>query len=178
MSFHPTHEIGAPDPQLTASQAVPNACNQCHLDKSVNWAIAASQRFWPRRFAAAAPSQDEIFNLPEGPRALFMGDALMRALAADALGSGGPMKVDPQWAAPYLLEAFSDNYPIVRFFAAQGLANDNRSLPKPDYLAAPAARQVSLAQWWASYAASRPQTASLAEKLRARRINVDIEVGE
>lgn len=178
MSFHPTHEISVPDPQLTAAQSVPNACNQCHLDKSVNWAIAASQRFWPRRFANAAPGQDETFNLPEGPRALFMGDALTRAMAADAMGGGGPMKVDPQWAAPYLLEAFSDNYPIVRFFAAQGLANYNRSLPKPDYLAAPIARQTTLAEWWASYAASRSQTTSLAEKLRARRINVDIEVGE
>ncbi|MGH9834088.1 MAG: hypothetical protein ACREBD_15265 [Blastocatellia bacterium] len=44
------------------------------------------------------------------------------------------MKVDPQWATPYLLEAFNDNYPIVRFFAAQGLANYNRSLPKLDYI--------------------------------------------
>ncbi len=39
MSIHPTHDITVPDPQLTFAQLVPNACNQCHLDRSVNWAV-------------------------------------------------------------------------------------------------------------------------------------------
>ncbi len=89
MSFHPTHEIAVPDPTLTASQAVPNACNQCHLDKSVNWAIGESKRLWPKRFEAAQASTDELFDQPEGQRALFAGDALSRAMEAEALGGGG-----------------------------------------------------------------------------------------
>ncbi len=136
MAFHPTHDITVPDPQLTATQGVPNACNQCHLDKSVNWSIAQAQRLWSARFDRAQLSADAQFDLAEGPRALFAGDALTRALAADALGSGGPVKPDPLWAAPFLVEAFADKYPVVRFFAAQGLRAP-ASVPwpttKPDY---------------------------------------------
>lgn len=191
MSFHRTHDITVPDPQLTAApggQSVPNACSQCHLDKSVNWAIAASQRLWPRRFANAPLSQDEIFNQPEGVRTLFAGDALTRAMAADALGNGGrtPAAHDPNWATPYLIEAFSDNYPIVRFFAAQGMLStwprNNHGLAKPDYLGTEMTRQSAFEQWWAKYqqsrAVAREQVTSLAQALRARRINLDVEVGE
>ncbi|MEP7339950.1 MAG: multiheme c-type cytochrome [Acidobacteriota bacterium] len=181
MAFHRTHDITVPDPQLTASQNVPNACSQCHLDKSVNWAIAASKQLWPRRFGSAQASQDEMFNQPEGARALFVGDALTRAMAAEALSpgsSGGPMKPDRNWATPFLIEAFNDNYPVVRFFAANGLVASGQRLPKPDYLAGSAVRNAAFEQWWAKYQQSRQQVFSLAESLRARRINIDVEVGE
>lgn len=182
MTFHRTHDITVPDPQLTASQNVPNACSQCHLDKSVNWAIAASRQLWPRRFGNAQPSPDELFNQPEGVRALFAGDALTRAMAADALGGAGPIRPDPSWAAPFLLEAFGDDYPIVRFFAAQGVAANHPDLPKPDYLGSEATRKLAFEQWWAKYqrakGEARQQVFSLAQSLRARRINIDVEVGE
>jgi predicted CXXCH cytochrome family protein len=184
MSFHPTHDITVPDPQLTAAEGVPNACNQCHLDKSVNWSIAQAQRLWPDRFGGAQPSKDTQFDLPEGPRALFAGDALTRALAADALGGGGPVKPDPLWAAPFLVEAFADKYPVVRFFAAQGLSA--QGVPwhetRPDYLATPEARAAMLARWQEllapCHADARKLAPQLATELRARRVDVDLEVGE
>jgi hypothetical protein len=179
MTFHPTHDISVPQPQLTAAQAVPNACNLCHLDKSVNWAIHESQRLWPDRYRATQPSSDAQFEMAEGPRMLFAGDALTRALAAEAMGGDGMMKPDPQWAAPYLVEAFADNYPIVRFFAANGLAADPWKIPKPDYLAAAPVRQAALDQWRSLFAASvRQRITTFAAELRARRKEVDIEVGE
>src|SRR5215510_12863669 len=95
MSFHPTHDITVPDPTLTVSNAVPNACNQCHLDRGVNWSITESKQLWPSRFGSAQVSNDNQFDLPEGPRALFAGDALTRALAANLLGGGGPTAPDP-----------------------------------------------------------------------------------
>ncbi len=179
MSVHRTHDITIPDPQLTISQSVPNACNQCHLEKSVNWSIAAVKRLWPDRFASAQPSADEQFNLPEGPRALFAGDALIRALAAEALGGGEGMNPDKEWARPFLIEAFADNYPIVRFFAANSLARNYERIPKPDYLATAEARQRMLAQWREVTAPDLlKQTTVFAEMLRRRRKDVDIEVGE
>ncbi|MDX2041309.1 MAG: hypothetical protein SF097_08670 [Acidobacteriota bacterium] len=178
MAFHRSHDITVPDASLTASQLVPNACNQCHLDKSVNWAIAESKRLWPRRFGNAQPSSDDVFNQPEGVRALFAGDALTRAMAAEALGGGGAMKPDANWATPFLLEALNDNYPIVRFFAANGLMATGQRLPKPDYLAPETVRLSAVEQWWARYPQARQQVFSLATGLRARRINVDVEVGE
>lgn len=174
MSVHPTHEITAPDPALTATDAVPNACNQCHLDRSVNWSIEAVRGFWPARFALTMKSRDAQFDLPEGPRALFAGDALTRALAAEALGGS-----DPGWAGPLLAKAFTDNYPIVRFFAANGLARGPWPLPKPDYLASAEARHVALNRWREMFDPSiRERVRALADRLRARRKDVDIEVGE
>ena len=180
MSFHMTHEISVPDPRLTASASVPNACSQCHLDRSLNWALSETARLWPRRFGAVTPNRDPAFDVAEGVRALLAGDALTRAMAADALG-GGPTAIDGQWAASFLLEAFNDNYPVVRFFAAQGLARTDSArsgLPSLDYLGPAHARQAAVAKWWARHAAARPHVAALAERLRARRVNVDIEVGE
>ncbi|HMY74224.1 MAG TPA: hypothetical protein PLQ88_20565, partial [Blastocatellia bacterium] len=77
---------------------------------------------------------------------------------------------------------FSDNYPIVRFFAAQSLAANDPGLPKPDYLGTDAARNTAFEKWWAKYRHSKTETRqevfSLTQALRARRINLDIEVGE
>jgi hypothetical protein len=117
--------------------------------------------------------------LPEGPRSLFAGDALTRALAAEAMSGGGPVKPDPQWAGPYLVEAFSDNYPIVRYFAANGLAAGPWKYPKPDYLGAHEARQAALNQWRSIFDPQIQQKVSaLSQLLRAARRDVDIEVGE
>jgi predicted CXXCH cytochrome family protein len=178
MSIHPTHEITVPDPRLTASQKVPNACNQCHLDRSVNWAIAESGRIWPGRFAGSQLAGDPQFNLAEGPRALFAGDALTRAIAADALGGGGPVRPDPSWAAPWLIEALKDNYPIVRFFATSGLARWSARFEKPDYLNPVAcSRAVDRSAAWIDPQV-RLESVRLVEMMRARRSDVDIEVGE
>lgn len=35
------HRFGIPNPALTQSHGVPNACNDCHEDKSTDWALAA-----------------------------------------------------------------------------------------------------------------------------------------
>jgi hypothetical protein len=70
---------------------------------------------------------------------------LTRALAADLLSGNGPLPPNPQWAAPFLVEALADNYPIVRFFAANGLSRQSWIGVKPDYVASAAARSDSLA---------------------------------
>jgi predicted CXXCH cytochrome family protein len=182
MAVHPTHEITVPNPQLTATQAVPNACNQCHLDKSVNWAITESKKFWTGRFASSEISNDKQFDIAEGARALFAGDALTRALAAEAMNNDSLAKTDAKWSLPFLLEAFDDNYPIVRYFAANGLAKINAQLQKPDYLASSQSRQIFVQQWRNAINLVNPQgveqAKNLAQMLRANRKEVDIEVGE
>lgn len=179
MSIHPTHEITVPDPSLTVTKSMPNACNQCHLDRSANWAIQSVKGLWPERFASIKASEDNQFDVAEGPRALFAGDALMRALAAEAMGGGGPVSLDSSWARAWLVEAFADNYPVVRFFAANGLAEHYPQLPKPDYLGSSAGRAASLDRWRAVVDSdTRQQVAKLVEWLKTKRVEADIEVGE
>jgi hypothetical protein len=178
MSVHPTHDITVPDPQLTFAKLTPNACNQCHLDRSVNWAVRESRRFWPARFAQARESEDPQFEIAEGPRALFSGDALTRALTAEALAGGGPFQPDASWASAWLVEALRDDYPIVRFFAAGGLSALWKGTKEPDYLNPRECREALERFGTRLDPSIQKKAAMLAQALRVRRSNVDIEVGE
>lgn len=48
MQRHPRHDHGftIPDPLLTKDFGVPNACNKCHTDKTTEWALEATQKWW------------------------------------------------------------------------------------------------------------------------------------
>src|SRR5207342_2611517 len=118
----------------------PNACNQCHLDWSVNRAVAETQRLWPNT-SKGNQTGDQRFDEPEGQRSLFAGDAVTRALTAAA------MTPATDATGPLLLEAMRDTYPIVRYFAANALAAQHPTLPKPDYLAPASAREATLQTW-------------------------------
>jgi predicted CXXCH cytochrome family protein len=175
-AFHKSHQIAVPDPRLTIRRGVPNACNQCHVDRSVNWVMDQVKTLWPARYSEALPSMDPQFDLAETVRGLFAGDALTRALMADALSRRG----EPVYALPYLIEAFeTDNYPIVRYFAANGLAASGVALPKPDYLASAEQRKMQIAPWLERASVERMNEARrLGESLRKLRRDVDLEVGE
>ncbi len=172
MSAHRTHDITVPNPVETVRFDKPNACNQCHLDWSANRAIAETQRLWPKTFAASEPGGGR-FDEPEGQRALFQGDAVMRALTAAAMLPATDV------TAPLLLEAMQDRYPIVRYFAANALAAQHPALPKPDYLAPAEIRNETLRSWYPRWA---PEALQAAQEARARlspgRAEVDVEVGE
>ncbi len=176
MSFHPSHQITVPNPELTAQKQVPNACNQCHVDKSVNWAIEQTKTLWTERYKNAQTSTDEQFNFPEGVRGLFAGDALTRALSANALAEHS----DINWSAPFLLQSLtSENYPVVRYFAANGLTAAHWNLPKPDYLADKTQRDQTLVKWLEKIDSGKLKEAqTIAEKLRQKRKDSDLEVGE
>ena len=48
MQRHPRHDHGftIPDPLLTKEHGVPNACNKCHTDQTVDWALAATEKWY------------------------------------------------------------------------------------------------------------------------------------
>jgi predicted CXXCH cytochrome family protein len=175
MAFHKTHEITVPNPALTAEKGVPNACNQCHVDRSVKWSVEQAKVLWPSRYKDSVAPVDKQFEIEEGVRGLFAGDALTRAMMADALAKHSA----PEWSSLFLAEAFAtENYPIVRFFAANGLAVAH-DRPKPDYLADPGTRGRQISQWLDTFdPGRRREMQKLVEFLRKQRKDVDLEVGE
>lgn len=130
---------------------------------------------WPGRYGGLIAGGPD-FDRPESERGLFGGDALTRAMMADALLKHG----ERDRILPLLAEAFAaDNYPIVRFFAANGLTADHAGISKPDYLASPEMRAAQIAAWIRSLDPAQVERVRQdAEKLRRGRRDVDLEVGE
>jgi predicted CXXCH cytochrome family protein len=175
MDFHKSHQISNPKPELTATKAVPNACNQCHVEKSVNWAIEKTKQNW-FGYKDSQTVADEQFNQPEGVRSLFAGDSLSRALAAYSIKKHG----DLDYFAPFLLEAFQgENYPIVRYFTANGLVATHWNLEKPDYLADSVKRTTQINAWFDKIELGKQaEVKQIADALRAKRKDSDLEIGE
>ena len=116
LEFQRTHEISIPNPALTATKNIPNACNLCHMNRSVNWSILASKRLWAMRFREAKIAQDSQFNQPEFVRALSGSDVFTRAFAVDALSKHAD---SDQFEAAKNNVLPNEKSPLVRYFFSQ-----------------------------------------------------------
>lgn len=142
MQRDPRHDHGflKPDPLLTKELAIPNACNRCHTDRDVDWAVAAADRWYgpkldsrQRERARAVASAQKI-----APGAAT---ALLRLIATEEV---------PAWRASLLLltrpysadvpavveaarAALKDADPLVRSAAVQVLGglNEQREHVRP-----------------------------------------------
>jgi hypothetical protein len=118
-----SHQISIPSLEESVLHGRPNACNTCHLDRSLAWTAAELERGW----GMVGPALDEH----EGARAaavdwLVRGDAGQRALAAWAFGWDSARATSgSDWMAPLLIRALTDDYAAVRWIALRSL----RTLP-------------------------------------------------
>ncbi|MEM6290410.1 MAG: hypothetical protein AAGA54_04065 [Myxococcota bacterium] len=112
-----SHRITSPDPAaLLDRNDQPDACTQCHVDQTRDWAAAkmATLGFAP----VAVPSRLRVGSRVE--RDLLGGDPVQRALAAHALAR--PEAVGAvERRVQALVDALEDDYPAVRWFAVRGL---------------------------------------------------------
>jgi len=119
-----SHRISNPDPaQWVGRHDQPDACTQCHVDRSRRWAGAhmATLGFPPEapgELAAEAPEEAWASRVLLD---LYGGDPVQRVLAAHALTRPG-VPVPASIRLPWLVDALEDNYPAVRFMVWQALA--------------------------------------------------------
>jgi Flp pilus assembly protein TadD len=122
-----------PRPDLSVSLGTPNACNECHRDKSVRWAADSALKWWGDKLRRT-PDYGEIAHA--GREQLAGAQAALAAYAADASrpairrGTAAAM-LDPRVAAARasLEKALADPDPLVRLGAlggAQGLDPSER----------------------------------------------------
>ena len=114
-----SHRISSPSAERTVATGEPNACNVCHLDRTLAW-TARTLASWSGRPdpSLAWPEDDPRVTVPEGLRAALVGDAAVRVVTADALGRA------PASAAVDLARRILavDPYAAVRRVARRGMA--------------------------------------------------------
>jgi hypothetical protein len=156
-----SHRIDSPSARSTAETLRPNACNLCHLDRTLAWtATTLAAWYGPRATTPAAPSAagatpsstldraSAAALEDENPRALvelLAGDAATRAVVAAAFGrSEARVALGSPWQARALAELTDDPYAAVRKVACDSL----RRTPgfgdfACDFTAAPASRHAT-----------------------------------
>lgn len=114
-----SHRVSSPDVEVELETGRPNACNACHLDKSLAWTEAQLERDFGIEPGPGLGSAGEV---PSGPRWIATGDAGVRALAAWYFGwEPAQQAAGSDWGTPYLAELLSDRYAAVRLLAVRSL---------------------------------------------------------
>jgi hypothetical protein len=114
-----SHTIDNPSVTESAASGRPNACNQCHLDKTLAWAAEHLET----DYGIAQP----VLSEPERTVAasllwLLRGHAGQRALAAWTMGWEPARQIGGgDWLAPYLGQLLVDPYDAVRLVAHRAL---------------------------------------------------------
>jgi len=116
-----SHAITSPSVQSELATGRPNACNQCHLDRSLGWTADALEEGW----GVAKPELDqEQRDVAASVRWILTGDAGLRMLAAWSYGWADAQEASgTEWMAPYLGRLLDDPYYVVRFNAARSLGS-------------------------------------------------------
>jgi hypothetical protein len=116
-----THRISSPDPGAWVGRSdQPDACTQCHVDRSRAWAAAAMGDLGLSGSRAVQSAAEEEALASRVALDLHGGDPIQRNLAAHALSrpkATGEVSERMAW----LVAALDDEYPSVRWFAWRGL---------------------------------------------------------
>ncbi|MDH5670564.1 MAG: multiheme c-type cytochrome [Myxococcales bacterium] len=118
-----SHRVASPSVSETLEHGRPNACNLCHLDKSLGWTADALAR----RYGMPRPklSEDDE-TLSAAVTMALKGDASQRALIAFALGWQPARAASGEdWIPAFLGLLMDDPYDAVRYVASDSL----RQLP-------------------------------------------------
>ena len=134
-----SHRIDSPNVTSSLEHGRPNACNLCHIDKTLQWSAEHLHDWYQQPELTFTTDQREA---AASLLWLLTGDAMQRALAAWHLGWSPAIAASgDDWQASFLALLLDDPYPAVRFVAYQSL----RQLPglsdfEFDYLAPQAGR--------------------------------------
>lgn len=145
-----SHKIDSPSVAASVQTGRPNACNQCHLDRTLDWTAQRLSEWYG--IDAPQLSEDEQ-TIAASVLWLLRGDAGQRALMAWSYGWKEAQQVSgTQWMAPYLAQLMDDSYAAVRYIAARSLKTMTKEqIGQYDFLGdaahIDAARKKIVANW-------------------------------
>jgi len=120
-----SHQIQSPSALRSIKHSVPNACNLCHLDKTLQWTQAKLNEWYGHEISPLNKDQQEISAWLLW---LIKGDAAQRAIAAWH-GGWEPAKSisGSDWYVQYLAELLKDPYSVVRYIAHESLESMSKT---------------------------------------------------
>lgn len=126
-----THRVSQPVEPVMISNNAANACNLCHLDKSLRWTLAELDRGWGKKHAPAPGSPAlAVMDEPMGRVWLKGKGASMRAVAAQSYARSPLGKA----MLPELFRALNDEEPMNRVFIQQAVERViDRKLTRAEY---------------------------------------------
>lgn len=115
-----SHTISSPSVQESVTAGRPNACNLCHLDRTLAWAAAELER----SYGIAPPELgQEERSIAAGVLWSVRGDAGQRALVAWSMGWDPARAASgTDWMTPFLTTLLRDPYSAVRFISKRSIA--------------------------------------------------------
>ena len=127
-----SHQISSPSVQATLDTGRPNACNLCHLDRTLGWTADAIAKWYG---TARPPLAEDDETVAAAVGWLLKGDAGQRAIVAQAMGWAPAQRASGAgWLAPYLALTEKDPYDAVRLIAARSRSTlpafDRAQLPR------------------------------------------------
>jgi hypothetical protein len=115
-----SHQISNPSVKATLDTGRPNACNLCHLDKTLAWAAEYLEQWY--RIPTPALDADQQ-SVAAAVLTLLKGDAGQRAIVAQSLGWAPAQQASGTgWMAPYLALMQQGSYDAVRHIATRSRA--------------------------------------------------------
>ncbi|MEM9657124.1 MAG: multiheme c-type cytochrome [Planctomycetota bacterium] len=114
-----SHHLTSPNVAVSVLTGRPNACNQCHLDKTLDW---TSQHLSAWYGMASPPISEDQRTIAASILWTLQGDAAQRALMAWTFGwTPAQQASGTTWMAPFLAELINDPYDAVRHMADKSL---------------------------------------------------------
>lgn len=114
-----SHYIASPDVETSLQVGRPNACNLCHLDKTLDWTAKRLTTWYGRPELHLGDTERSV---SAALLWLLRGDAAQRALIAWNMGWKPAREISGQtWLVPHLAGLLSDPYSAVRYIAYRSL---------------------------------------------------------
>jgi Cytochrome c552/Cytochrome c554 and c-prime len=136
-----SHRIDSPNVRLSQLAGRPNACNLCHLQRSLGWTRDYLQSWYGVPKVALDP---DAMLLAASATDALRGNAAVRVISAAALGWTPALDASPRaYPVPLLAELLVDPYSAVRFVAGRSLrAQPGYADIDYDFLASPSTREL------------------------------------
>ena len=137
-----SHQISSPNVRSDEAVRRPNACNLCHLDRSLQWSADHLHQWYDTKLPELEEAEQQT---AAGVLWALRGDASQRALTAWSMSWPAAVEASgSDWQAGILAQLLVDPYDAVRFIAERSL----RSLPDAidfeyDFVGPEAARDAS-----------------------------------